>query len=161
MNKQPSVLAPKAEVQPVPLRRATMKPMPRRRLVNALMTVAAMAAVTACGGGSGGGGTDAASTEAAQKALVEQGKQIFRFDTFGDEAQWTDKLRMHEVIASSVDPLTAFSVGLKVDADALPEAVANGIRNGTIDLKSPATTVALLKHTRSSASRGRSRRSTG
>ena len=145
MNKQPSAVATEAEVQSVPLRRAGMKPMPRPWLANALMTVAAMAAATACGGGSGGGGTDAASTEAAQKALVEQGKQIFRFDTFGDEAQWTDKLRMHEVIASSVDPLTAFSVGLKVDADALPETVANGIRHGTIDLKSPATTVALLK----------------
>ena len=40
-------------------------------------------------------------------ALVEQGKQIFRYDTFGDETQWTDTLRMHEVIRSAVDPLTA------------------------------------------------------
>ena len=35
--------------------------------------------------------------------VVEQGKQIFRFDTFGDEAQWTDTLRMHEVISAVVD----------------------------------------------------------
>ena len=77
--------------------------------------------------------------------VVEQGKQIFRFDTFGDEAQWTDTLRMHEVIAAAVDPVTALSVGLKVDAEALPPAVVAGIQNGSIDLRSPATTIALLK----------------
>ncbi len=77
--------------------------------------------------------------------VVEQGKQIFRFDTFGDEAQWTDTLRMHEVIAAAVDPVTALSVGLKVDAEALPPSVVAGIQNGSIDLRSPATTIALLK----------------
>ena len=78
-------------------------------------------------------------------AMVAQGKQIFRFDTFGDESKWTDVLRMHEVIRTAVDPTTALSVGLKVDAEALPAAVVQGIQNGTISLKSPATTVALLK----------------
>ncbi len=78
-------------------------------------------------------------------ALVAQGRQIFRFDTFGDESQWTGTLRMHEVIAAAVDPTTALSVGLKVDAEALPPAVVKGIQNGSIDLKSPATTIALLK----------------
>ena len=77
--------------------------------------------------------------------LVAQGKEIFRFDTFGDEAQWTDKLRMHEVIATAVDPKTALSVGLKVDAESLPPAVVQGISDGSISLTSPATTVALLK----------------
>jgi mono/diheme cytochrome c family protein len=52
---------------------------------------------------------------------------------------------MHEVIASAVDPTTALSVGLKVDAEALPPAVVQGIQDGTISLTSPATTVALLK----------------
>ena len=42
-------------------------------------------------------------------------------------------------------PTTALSVGLKVDADALPAAVVQGIQNGSVDLTSPATTVALLK----------------
>src|SRR5437763_1165636 len=31
-------------------------------------------------------------------ALIARGKDIFRFDTFGDETFWTDTLRMHEVI---------------------------------------------------------------
>lgn len=78
-------------------------------------------------------------------ATIEQGKSIFRFDTFGDETQWTDTLRIHEVIRSAVDPTTALSVGLKVDSEALPAAVVQGIQNGSISLTSPATTVALLK----------------
>jgi len=78
-------------------------------------------------------------------AMVEQGKQTFRYDTFGDETQWTDTLRMHEVIGAAVDPVTALSVGLKVDAEALPAAVVAGIQDGSISLTSPATTVALLK----------------
>jgi hypothetical protein len=105
-----------------------------------LLSLACLAAATllaACGGGS--------DNAAADAALLAQGRQVFRFDTFGDEAQWTDTLRMHEVIASAVDPVTALSVGLKVDAEALPASVVEGIRNGTVDLKSPATTVALLK----------------
>lgn len=78
-------------------------------------------------------------------AMVEQGKQTFRFDTFGDETQWSDTLRMHEVIRTAVDPTTALSVGLKVDAEALPAAVVAGIQDGSISLTSPDTTVALLK----------------
>jgi mono/diheme cytochrome c family protein len=99
---------------------------------------AAAALVVACGGGDD-------DSAAEQAALVEQGKQIFRFDTFGDEIKWTDALRMHEVISAAVDPTTALSVGLKVDADALPAAVVAGIQNGSVDLTSPATTIALLK----------------
>lgn len=78
-------------------------------------------------------------------AVVTQGKALFRFETFGDEAQWSDALRMHEVIAAAVDPTTALAVGLKVDAEALPQAVVEGISSGAISLTDPATTVALLK----------------
>jgi len=78
-------------------------------------------------------------------ALVAQGQDIFRFNTFGDESFWTDTLHMNEVIESAVDPTTALSVGLKVDTDSLPPAVVEGIQNGTISLTDPATTVALLK----------------
>src|SRR5512141_2587151 len=68
------------------------------------------------------------------------GKDVFRYDTFGNETFWTDTLRLHETISTSVDPTTALSVGLKVDADALPPRILK-----TADLKSPATTIALLK----------------
>ncbi len=80
-----------------------------------------------------------------EAALIAQGKQIFRFDTFGDETLWSDTLRLHEVIRSAVDPKTALSVGLKVDSEALPPAVVKGIQDGSISLTSPATTVALIK----------------
>src|SRR5262245_32927296 len=82
---------------------------------------------------------------ALDPTLVAQGKNIFRFETFGDETFWTDTLRMHEVIAAAVDPTTALSVGLKVDTDSLPPAVVAGIQSGSISLTDPATTVALLK----------------
>jgi mono/diheme cytochrome c family protein len=71
---------------------------------------------------------------------LAQGQHTFRFDTYGDETFWTDTLRIHEVISSAVSPATALSVGLKVDADAVPPGTLE-----TADLNSPATTVALLK----------------
>jgi len=77
-------------------------------------------------------------------ALVAQGQQIFRFDTFGDETKWTDTLHMDQVV-SAVDPTTALSVGLKVDADALPASVVAGIKDGSISLTDKTTTIALLK----------------
>ena len=80
-----------------------------------------------------------------RRRWLRWGRDIFRYDTFGDEAQWTDALGLHEVIAAAVDPVTALSVGLKVDAEALPAAVVAGIQDGSVDLKDPATTVALLK----------------
>jgi len=88
-------------------------------------------------------GTAAAAqptTEPSSTSLIAEGRQIFRFDTFGDEQVWTDKLRLHEVLEKSVDPTTALKIGLKVDADVLPSGIL-----GKVDLKSPATTIALLK----------------
>ena len=119
-------------------------PSRRRSLTSNLIAWVAVLAATACTVVACGGSDDD-DTAAEQAALVARGQQIFRFDTFGDEAQWTDTLRMHEVISAAVDPTTALSVGLKVDADALPATVVQGIQNGSVDLHSPATTVALLK----------------
>jgi hypothetical protein len=96
---------------------------------------AAIFAVALAAAGCGGG----ASPMATSDPLTE-GRNVFRFDTFGNERFWTDTLKMHEVIQSAVDPTTALSVGLKVDADKLPAGILK-----TADLKSPATTVALLK----------------
>jgi mono/diheme cytochrome c family protein len=78
-------------------------------------------------------------------ASLAEGQRIFRFETFGDEQFWTDTARMHEVVQKSVSPATALSVGLKVDADAIPPDVAAAIKAGKVDLKDPATTVTLLK----------------
>jgi len=84
--------------------------------------------------------------------LAEQGRQTFRFDTFGDEDFWGGTLRLHEAIEGAahggkgpgVSPATALAVGLKVDVDALPLTVRNAIAAGQVDLTSPDTTLALL-----------------
>src|SRR5688572_8620814 len=89
-----------------------------------------------------------AEPQGAAFKLVERnhldGQDVFRFDTFGDEQLWTDTLRMHEVIPG-VDPATALAVGLKVDVEALPQAVIAALENGQVDLKNPAVTVELLR----------------
>jgi hypothetical protein len=85
--------------------------------------------------------------------LFKQGKEIFRFDTFGDEVFWGDTLKLHRAIEGSkfggvgagVSPKTALAVGLKVDMDALPEALVKQVQEGKVNLDDPATTLALLK----------------
>src|SRR5690606_6084134 len=77
--------------------------------------------------------------------LVQEGKQVFRYETFGDETFWTDVLKMNEVVEAAVSPTTALSVGLKVDAEALPAAVVSAIQNGQVDLNDPQTTLVLLQ----------------
>jgi mono/diheme cytochrome c family protein len=74
----------------------------------------------------------------------QDGRRIFRHDTFGDEQLWTDVLRMHEVIAT-IPPATALAVGLKVDAEALPRRLITALRAGRVDLANPAVTVDLLR----------------
>jgi hypothetical protein len=81
---------------------------------------------------------------ASAARVRNHGKTIFRFDTFGDEQLWTDVLQMQHVVAD-LSPATALSVGLKVDADALPASVIRAIKAGQVDLNDPAVTVQLLK----------------
>jgi hypothetical protein len=94
-----------------------------------------------------------AAVDTNATALFAEGKKTFRFDTFGDEVFWTDTLKLHQAIEGAklggvgpgVSPKTALSVGLKVDAEALPKAVVEGIKAGKVDLEDPATTLTLLK----------------
>jgi mono/diheme cytochrome c family protein len=107
------------------------------RLAGVLVLTAALALAVTPGG--------PRPAVAADEDTVAQGKTIFRFDTFGDERLWTDTLRLHEVIESSLDPETALDLGLKLDADALPDALKGALQRGEVDLTDPATTVALIK----------------
>jgi len=94
-----------------------------------------------------------ASAAKKNKSLVAEGKEIFRFDTFGDEDFWSGVLHLDKAIAGAanggfgtgVSPRTALGVGLKVDAAALPPEVVAGIQSGAISLDDPATTLELLK----------------
>ena len=92
-------------------------------------------------------------TNAHARRMIAEGRQIFRFDTFGSEAFFGDALQLHQAIAgeknggvgAGVSPKTALAVGLKVDVDALPAALVAQIRAGKVNLDDPATTLALLK----------------
>jgi len=87
------------------------------------------------------------------RTMLDEGRQTFRFDTFGSEAFWGDALQLHRAITGAklggvgpgVSPKTALAVGLKVDATALPSALVEQIKQGKVNLDDPATTVALLK----------------
>jgi hypothetical protein len=85
--------------------------------------------------------------------MMEDGQQVFRFDTFGDEAFWGDMLKLHQAIAGAnlggvgpgLTPTAALNLGLKVDVDAIPKSLEKDIEKGRVDLNAPATTLALLK----------------
>jgi hypothetical protein len=90
--------------------------------------------------------------EAAER-MIDEGRETFRHDTFGDEAFWGDDLRLHEAIAGQanggvgpgVSPTSALALGLKVDVDALPADLVASIQAGQVDLNDPASTIALMK----------------
>lgn len=84
------------------------------------------------------------SAEGNARQLIDQGRQIFRFDTYGDEAFWTDQLQIQRSV-STVSPEVALSLGLKVDADALSPAVIEAIKHGKVNLNDPAVTLQLIK----------------
>jgi len=84
--------------------------------------------------------------------MLEDGRRIFRFDTFGDEAFWSGALKLHQAIAGErhggvgpgVSPATALAVGLKVDSEALPPDLVDAVRRRRVNLDDPAVTLALL-----------------
>ena len=86
-------------------------------------------------------------------SMTDQGRQTFRFDTFGDETFWGDQLQLHKAIEGAklggigpgISPNGALSLGLKVDVDALPGIILGTLRSGKANLDDPATTLALLK----------------
>ena len=86
-------------------------------------------------------------------ALVTQGQNVFRFDTFGDQAFWGDVLQLHKAVEGAaaggigpgLSPKTALQLGLKVDADALPSNLLAQLEHGGVNLNDPAVTLTLLK----------------
>ena len=92
-------------------------------------------------------------TDANAQRMLDEGKHTFRFDTFGDEAFWSDALQLHRAIEGAqfggvgpgVSPATALAVGLKVDSEALPQSLISELKHGRVNLEDPATTLALLK----------------
>jgi hypothetical protein len=123
-----------------------------------ILMLAFILATTGCGDG---GGRVATAQEVDSDAIVDaqarqmliDGRQIFRFDTFGDEVFWGGTLQLHQAIAGvqgggvgpGLSPVAALGLGLKVDVDALPPELISGLTQGTVDLNNPANTLELLK----------------
>jgi len=93
------------------------------------------------------------TVNANAKELVADGRQIFRFDAFGDEDFWGGTLHLHKAVEGArlggvgpgLSPATAAAVGLRIDVDALPEPIVSAIKAGQMNLNEPAVTLALLK----------------
>ncbi len=91
--------------------------------------------------------------DAQTMALVKQGRNVFRYDTFGDQAVWGGVLGLQKAIEGAklggvgpgVSPKTALAPGLKVDATKIPQKVVAAIKAGKVNLNDPAVTLALLK----------------
>ncbi len=126
----------------------------KRSLVSALVTVVfTVSGATIAGSDAQPGAAPDTDVDTPAQRTVAEGRQTFRFDTFGDEAFWGDTIKLHQAIEGTrfggvgpgVSPKTALAVGLKVDVDALPSALVSSLRNGQVNLDDPATTLALLK----------------
>jgi hypothetical protein len=87
------------------------------------------------------------------RQILAEGRRVFRFDSFGDEDFWGDRLRLHQAIEGTrfggvgpgVSPRTALAVGLKVDVDALPDNLLSDLKAGRVNLDDPAVTLELLR----------------
>ena len=94
---------------------------------------------------------DHAAKENVDK-LFSEGQKIFRFDTFGSEAFWS-QTQLHRAIAGEknggvgpgVSPKQALALGLKVDMFKVPPTIAAAVATGKANMDDPANTVALLK----------------
>jgi len=105
-------------------------------------------------GGPGGGPANPGSPPAHTLGNVENGRTVFRTETFGNERFWTDAIRLPAgVVAAKVTPLQALGLGLHVDVDAVPAATVTLLAAELLldptgktskILNDPATTVALI-----------------
>ena len=87
------------------------------------------------------------------KQMLDEGKKIFRYDTFGSEDFWGGQLRLHEAIAGDklggvgpgVTARQALQLGLKVDIGSLPSILLEALKTRSVDLDRVETTQELLR----------------
>jgi hypothetical protein len=133
-----------------------------KKLLASLLALAGVAALLLLGGVLLNGTVSAFSDRSAAhhdpglanaQRLFLEGRQVFRFDTFGDQAVWGGVLGLHKAIEGAnlggvgpgISPKQALAVGLKVDVNAIPPNVLQAIKHGKVNLDDPAVTVQLLK----------------
>src|SRR6516164_8497195 len=119
----------------------------------AAMTLTAVVSAPQASARLGGSVVGQSQATNANATLVSQGKQTFRFDTFGDQSFWGGTLQLNKTIEGAkhggigpgLSPKTALALGLKVDVNALPKSLRQAILAGKVNLDDPAVTLALLK----------------
>ncbi|MDQ6735532.1 MAG: hypothetical protein M3Z35_15670, partial [Nitrospirota bacterium] len=89
-----------------------------------------------------------------EKGNATAGRDVFRFETFGNEGFWTDAMRMPEgMMDEKITPIMALKAGLQVDSEAIPsdlkDALAAELKTDlSIEkaplLNDPTTTVKLI-----------------
>ena len=96
---------------------------------------------------------DDVDTETYSARLLREGREVFRYETFGSEEFWGGQLRLHEAIADQkrggmgegITPKQALELGLKVDVGKLPKILYQALRGRSVSLEEPKTTIELLK----------------
>jgi hypothetical protein len=88
-------------------------------------------------------GARSLQASAVETPRVREGRQIFRYDDFGDWRFWTDTLRLNDLV-ETLTPNEALAYGLKVDADAVPAATLDAVLTTPGLLDSEEITLALL-----------------
>ena len=82
-----------------------------------------------------------------------EGREVFRYATFGDEDFWGATLGLHLTIAGAANggigpglsPNAALGLGLKVDVESLSRATVRALRRDAVNLDDPAVTLELLR----------------
>ena len=85
--------------------------------------------------------------------MIDEGRETFRYDSFGSEEFWGGALKLHQAIlgekqggvGAGLSPRQALQAGLKVDAGKLPKILAEAIKGGAVSLDNPETTLELLR----------------
>ena len=85
--------------------------------------------------------------------MMREGKETFRYDSFGSEAFWGDALQLHKAIlrqpkggaGNGLSARAALQVGLKVDSRKVPKLLVEVLKEGSTSLDDPDTTLELLR----------------
>ena len=85
--------------------------------------------------------------------MLEEGRKVFRHETFGSEAFWGGKLQLHKAlvrqekggIGPGLAPRQALQLGIKADVAAVPKLIREVLQEGAVSLDNPDTTLELLR----------------
>jgi hypothetical protein len=96
---------------------------------------------------------DEGDTDKNASQMLKEGRDTFRYDTFGSEQFWGSQLGLHKAIAGEahggmgpgLTPKQALNLGLKVDSGKLPKIVLEAVKGGSLNLNDPEMTLELLR----------------